>query len=65
MRQERKGANGVITATAPGAEQGDLGGAGIKCCKKSELGIGCIFIRWEARHGHASRRKFVDVASAQ
>jgi len=65
MRQERKGANGVIATPAPRAEQGDLGRTGIECRKKGELGIGCIFVRWEARHSHTGRLKFVDVASAQ
>jgi hypothetical protein len=65
MRQERKGANGVIAAPAPRAEQRDLRSASIKCCKKGELGIGCIFVRWEARHGHTSRFEFNNVACAE
>jgi len=65
VRQKCKGANGVIAAPAPRAEQGDVGRAGIKCCKKGELGIGRIFVRWEARYDNTGRLKFVDVASDQ
>jgi len=65
MRQERQGADGVIAAAAPGAEQHHLGCSGIERGEEGELGIGRVLIRWEARDGHAGRLQFVDVASVQ
>jgi hypothetical protein len=65
MRQERKGANGVIAATTPGAEQGDFGGTGIECRKKSKLRIGRVFIRWVARDGHTGRLECIGIGDAE
>jgi hypothetical protein len=65
MRQECKGADGMVTAAAPGAEQCDFCGPTIKCRKEGELGVSCIFIGWETRHSHTGRLKFVDVSGAQ
>jgi len=65
VRQKRKGADGVIAATTPGAEERDLRCPRIECCKECELGIGRIFIRWEARYGHTSRLELIGIGGAQ
>jgi hypothetical protein len=65
MRQERKGADCVIAAPTPRAEQRDLGRTGIECRKKGELGIGCIFICWEARHGHTGSLELIGIGGAE
>jgi hypothetical protein len=65
VRQKRKGANGVIAATTPGAEERDLRCPSIECRKECELGVGRIFIGREAQNGYASRLKFVDVGGAE
>jgi len=44
VRQKRQGANGVIAAPTPGAEERDLGCASIECGEQSELRIGRIFV---------------------
>jgi hypothetical protein len=65
VRQKCKGADGVIAATTPGAEKRDLRCPSIERRKECELGIGRIFIRWEARYDNTGRLKFVDVAGVQ
>jgi hypothetical protein len=63
--QQRKGANSVITAAAPGAEQRDLSRTRIERRKKGELGVGCVLFGWEARHGHTGRFEFNNVGCAE
>ena len=65
MRQECEGADGVIATPAPGAEQRDLSRTRIERRKKGELSVGCIFIGWEARHGHTGHFEFNNVAGAE
>ena len=65
MRQKRKGADGVVAATTPGAEERDLSGASIKCRKEGELSIGRIFIGREARNGYSRRLKLIGIGGAE
>jgi hypothetical protein len=65
MRQECKGADGVVAATTPGAEERDLSGASIECRKECELGVGRIFIGREARNGNSRRLELIGISGAE
>lgn len=65
MRQQRQGADGVIAAATPRAEDRDLRCPGIECGEECQLSIGCIFISRKARNGHAGRLKLISVGGAQ
>ena len=65
MRQEGEGADGVIAAAAPRAEQRDLSCPSIKRGKECELGIGRIFIGRKARDGHSRRLKLISIGGAE
>jgi hypothetical protein len=63
--EERRGAERMVGASAPGGEDRNLGRSGIECGEERELGVGCVLIYWMPFNNSARSGERGDLLRAQ